>query len=117
MFSDALIVTYLLCHLVGVSSACTNPILYGLLNFNYLAEHNIIMEKLKVMKNGQKSNEMFKSSLFASHQLFVLLLGTLEAATIREQRIMVYSSELSILMVLYTNRKKILDLDNYFFMT
>jgi hypothetical protein len=56
-FSDALIVTYLLCHIVGVSSTCTNPILYGLLNFNFLAEYNIIMEKLKVMKNGKKSNE------------------------------------------------------------
>ena len=34
--------TFLICHMVGVSSACTNPILYGFLNDNFVKEFNLL---------------------------------------------------------------------------
>ena len=46
---ESMIVAYLLCHLVGVSSACTNPLLYGLLNSNF--NRNII----KIIFRTQKA--------------------------------------------------------------
>ena len=40
---------YLICHLVGVSSACTNPVLYGLLNLNIQQEYrNILLSLSKI---------------------------------------------------------------------
>ena len=38
---------YLVCHLVGVSSSCSNPILYGLLNYNFHHEFVILVRKIK----------------------------------------------------------------------
>ena len=34
--------TFMICHMVGVSSACTNPILYGFLNDNFVKEFNLL---------------------------------------------------------------------------
>ena len=31
-----MMITFLLCHMLGVSSSCTNPILYGFLNDNFV---------------------------------------------------------------------------------
>ena len=42
-----MLLSYLVCHLVGVSSACTNPILYGLLNYNIQAEVTLLLERLR----------------------------------------------------------------------
>ena len=40
---------FLVCHLVGVSSACTNPVIYGLLNLNIQQEYrNILVNIIKI---------------------------------------------------------------------
>merc|ERR1719270_1525241 len=39
--------SYLVCHLIGVTSACTNPILYGMLNYNVQQEAWAIFDKFK----------------------------------------------------------------------
>ena len=31
-----MMVTFLVCHMIGISSACTNPVLYGFLNDNFV---------------------------------------------------------------------------------
>ena len=36
IFIDTMMITYFICHLLGVSSCCSNPILYGFLNPNLL---------------------------------------------------------------------------------
>ena len=38
---------YLLCHLVGVTSTVTNPILYAMLNCNFQKEFQIAAGKIK----------------------------------------------------------------------
>ena len=35
LLPDNMMLYFLICHMVGVSSACTNPILYGFLNDNF----------------------------------------------------------------------------------
>ena len=35
-YTETMMITFLLCHMLGVSSSCTNPILYGFINDNFL---------------------------------------------------------------------------------
>ena len=37
-----MMLTFLICHMIGISSACTNPILYGFLNENFVKEFNLL---------------------------------------------------------------------------
>ena len=46
---------YLMCHLVGVSSACTNPVLYGLLNLNIQQEYRTVLLSLSNIPRFLKS--------------------------------------------------------------
>ncbi|KAK3932304.1 Neuropeptide F receptor [Frankliniella fusca] len=41
---QAMVVTYALCHMMGMSSACTNPMLYGWLNENFRKEFREILD-------------------------------------------------------------------------
>ena len=41
--------TFMICHMVGVSSACTNPILYGFLNDNFVKEFNLLCPLLATL--------------------------------------------------------------------
>ena len=41
--SESLMTTYIICNLIGMSSTCTNPILYGYLNKNI---QKVIMQRL-----------------------------------------------------------------------
>ena len=34
--AETMMLTFLLCHMLGVSSSCTNPVLYGFLNDNFV---------------------------------------------------------------------------------
>ena len=43
-----MMISFLVCHMIGVSSSCTNPILYGFLNDNFIKEH---LSKSKVGKS------------------------------------------------------------------
>ena len=48
-----MMMTFMICHMVGVSSACTNPILYGFLNDNFVKEINLlcpVLAKLPLCK-------------------------------------------------------------------
>ena len=46
---DNMMIWFLVCHLVGVSSACTNPVIYGLLNLNIQQEYrNILVNIFKI---------------------------------------------------------------------
>ena len=48
-WSDNMMIWFLVCHLVGVSSACTNPVIYGLLNLNIQQEYrNILVNIIKI---------------------------------------------------------------------
>ena len=40
--AENMMLTFMICHMVGVSSACTNPILYGFLNDNFVKEFNLL---------------------------------------------------------------------------
>ena len=44
--SESMMLTFLICHMVGVSSSITNPILYGFLNNNFVKEFRIIFQIL-----------------------------------------------------------------------
>ena len=37
-----MMLTFMICHMIGVSSACTNPILYGFLNDSFVKEFNLL---------------------------------------------------------------------------
>ncbi|KAK9880014.1 hypothetical protein WA026_008529 [Henosepilachna vigintioctopunctata] len=41
--SQTMVVAYAMCHLMGMSSACSNPVLYGCLNENFLKEFKDIL--------------------------------------------------------------------------
>jgi neuropeptide Y receptor len=41
---QAMLITYAACHMMGMSSACTNPMLYGWLNENFRKEFKEILE-------------------------------------------------------------------------
>ena len=52
-----MMLTFLICHMVGVSSACTNPILYGFLNDNFVKEFNLlcpVLAKLAVYRHSSR---------------------------------------------------------------
>ena len=44
-----MMLTFMICHMVGVSSACTNPILYGFLNDNFVKEFNLLCPLLATL--------------------------------------------------------------------
>ena len=47
---DNMMLSLLICYLVGMSSACTNPVLYGLLNPNIQQEYrNILLNIRKIL--------------------------------------------------------------------
>ena len=48
--------TFLVCHLIGISSACTNPFLYGMLNNNFLNEFTAFWDKIKLCGSWFKSS-------------------------------------------------------------
>ena len=50
-----MMIWYLVCHLVGVSSACTNPVIYGLLNLKIQEEYR------NILLNINKIPELLKS--------------------------------------------------------
>ena len=37
-FPESMMVTYLICHILGMTTSCTNPFLYGFLNDNFFKE-------------------------------------------------------------------------------
>ena len=45
--SEDMMFAYLLCHLVGVTSTVTNPILYAMLNYNFQKEFQTIVGRIK----------------------------------------------------------------------
>ena len=44
-----MMLTFMICHMIGVSSACTNPILYGFLNTNFIKEFYKIVNIIRKM--------------------------------------------------------------------
>jgi len=61
---DALL-AYLACHVVGVSSSVTNPVLYGVLNYNFQQEFSLIARKLRSLASCWQSN-LF--TIFTQHE-------------------------------------------------
>ena len=60
--------TFMICHMVGVSSACTNPILYGFLNDNFVKEFTLLCPLLATLplyrpKLGQHRKGTEKTTL------------------------------------------------------
>ena len=45
--SEDMMFAYLLCHLVGVTTTVTNPILYAMLNYNFQKEFQTIVARIK----------------------------------------------------------------------
>ncbi|XP_023345978.1 neuropeptide F receptor [Eurytemora carolleeae] len=54
--SDTMILVYCICHLLGMSSACTNPILYGFLNEKFVKELAMLFPCLKPCLEGPPAN-------------------------------------------------------------
>lgn len=54
-FSQKMVVTYAVCHMTGMSSACSNPLLYGWLNDNFRKEFYELLCKDRVVndRNGE----------------------------------------------------------------
>ena len=50
--AETMMLTFLLCHMLGVSSSCTNPVLYGFLNDNFVkaGANTEISSNLKIPK-------------------------------------------------------------------
>ena len=53
--STTMLLPYLVCHLLGVSSTCSNPLLYGLLNSNIGKEYSPRLAQLRKLPNIFKS--------------------------------------------------------------
>ena len=47
--AENMMLTFMICHMVGVSSACTNPILYGFLNDTFAKEFNLLCPLLATL--------------------------------------------------------------------
>lgn len=72
MDEKTMTVTYAICHMFGMSSAVSNPLLYGWLNDNFRKEFEEILCccKKRPMKNGiRKSNRKMDTELTALAQL------------------------------------------------
>ena len=50
-----MLLPHLVCHLLGVSSTCSNPLLYGLLNSNIGKEYSPRLAQLRKLPNIFKS--------------------------------------------------------------
>ncbi|XP_044754601.1 neuropeptide F receptor [Coccinella septempunctata] len=63
--SQKMIVAYAMCHLMGMSSACSNPVLYGCLNDNFMKEFKDILGIAACQKNkgGDSNNRQSKRSV------------------------------------------------------
>ncbi len=59
LFEDVknLYIAYAVCHLTSMTSAISNPILYGFLNENFREEFYKILRKLKSSSNDQNLND------------------------------------------------------------
>ncbi|KAA0190649.1 hypothetical protein HAZT_HAZT011703 [Hyalella azteca] len=53
--TDAMLMVYAICHLLGMSSACSNPVLYGWLNDNFRKEFNELWLILMPCRHRSKS--------------------------------------------------------------
>ena len=51
--AENMMLTFMICHMVGGSSSCTNPILYGFLNHNFVKEFNRILPFASNIKDVQ----------------------------------------------------------------
>ena len=56
--SGDMMFAYLLCHLVGVTSTVTNPILYAMLNYNFQKEFQIVAGRIKNMTFRVQDTEL-----------------------------------------------------------
>ena len=57
LITENMMLTFMICHIIGVSSACTNPILYGFLNDNFVKEFNLlcpVLAKLAVYRHSSR---------------------------------------------------------------
>ena len=55
-----MMLTYMICHMVGVSSSVTNPVLYGFLNDNFVKEFQLLCPILKriTLKRTRRNEEI-----------------------------------------------------------
>ena len=58
-----MMLAYMICHLVGVSSSCSNPILYGFLNDNFIREFSKLHPGLEKVFNPKESTLVKNDSL------------------------------------------------------
>jgi hypothetical protein len=59
VIAENMMLTFMICHMIGVSSACTNPILYGFLNNNFVKEFNRILPfASKMFKSRKKLDQL-----------------------------------------------------------
>lgn len=56
--SQDLLVLYAICHMMGMSSACTNPVLYGWLNENFKKEFREILHLDRACNGGITERSM-----------------------------------------------------------
>lgn len=64
LFSDIekLLVTYAICHLASMTSAISNPILYGFMNENFREEFAKIAKSIKECSSFKKSSNVIEEA-------------------------------------------------------
>jgi hypothetical protein len=51
-FTEQMMLTFFICHIIGMSSACSNPVLYGFLNENFAKGRQSEIRFVKKKKQG-----------------------------------------------------------------
>ena len=60
-FIVLLMLTFLVCHILGISTTCTNPILYGFLNENFLTEFKKFLSMFNnIVKPSNEAQEVIE---------------------------------------------------------
>ncbi|KAL3268014.1 hypothetical protein HHI36_007147, partial [Cryptolaemus montrouzieri] len=66
--SQTMVVVYAMCHLMGMSSACSNPVLYGCLNENFMKEFKDILRISSRTTEGGEAMSLRRQSKKASRR-------------------------------------------------
>ena len=70
-YLESLMLVYFICHLIGISSSCTNPILYAFLNENFLKVSILPTEHYRMAIQAYPGLEKFTEDLCVG--MFVIL--------------------------------------------
>jgi len=83
--TEKMMVTFLVCHMIGISSACTNPVLYGFLNDNFVKEFNLLCPMVRRLCSCSDSSCSNATSVeqtpIFKHNIFLKKINSKEVQT------------------------------------